>query len=141
MVSLRKRFSKNERRMMEELWSREKYRVMYHSQAHYERIRETLKRDPSLADIKALIGDAIRTPPTDGTVRNAVQHMWGYFKKQAEEEEKQEYRRLLDGFSSGGTREEELLRFIRALAEKYGVKYLLKSTILVSDQQKKDSPF
>ncbi|MFC7365859.1 MULTISPECIES: DUF1722 domain-containing protein [Bhargavaea] len=141
MVSLRKRFSKNDRRLMEELWSREKYRVMYHSQTHYEQIRETLKRDPPLADIEALIGDAIRTPPTDGSVRNAVQHMWGYFKKQAEEEEKQEYRRLLDGFSSGGTREEELLRFIRTLAEKYGVKYLLNSTILVSDQQKKDSPF
>lgn len=141
MVSLRKRFSKNERRMMEELWSHEKYRVMYHSQAHYERIRETLNRDQSLADIERLIGDAIRTPPTDGSVRNAVQHMWGYFKKQAKEEEKQEYQRLLDGFSSGGTREEELLRFIRALAEKYGVKYLLNSTILVSDQQKKDSPF
>ncbi|MGM9920512.1 MAG: DUF1722 domain-containing protein [Bhargavaea sp.] len=127
--------------MMEELWSHEKYRVMYHSQTHYEQIRETLKRDPPLADIETLIGDAIRTPPTDGSVRNAVQHMWGYFKKQAEEEEKQEYRRLLDGFSSGGTREEELLRFIRTLAEKYGVKYLLNSTILVSDQQKKDSPF
>lgn len=120
----------NERRLMEELWSREKYRVMYHSQAHYDQIRQTLKGQPALADIESLIGEAVRIPPTPGSVRNAVQHMWGYFKKHADEEEKQEYRRLLGGFSSSSTREEELLLFLRRLAEKYDVEYLLKSTIL-----------
>ena len=120
----------NERRLLEELWSREKYRVMYHSQAHYDRIRETLKADPSPADIETLIGEAVRIPPTPGSVRNAVQHMWGYFKKQANEEEKQEYGRLLDGFPSAEAGEEDLLRFIRKLAEKYDITYLLNSTIL-----------
>lgn len=130
----------NERRQMEELWSREKYRVMYHSQTHYDRIRETLKGNPALADVETLIGEAVRIPPTPGTVRNAVQHMWGYFKKVAVESEKQEYLRLVERFSSGPIHEEELLRFIRELAEKHGVKYLLNSTILESDPQKKDSP-
>ncbi|SEJ47167.1 Uncharacterized conserved protein YbgA, DUF1722 family [Bhargavaea ginsengi] len=120
----------NERRMMEELWSREKYRVMYHSQAHYDQIRQTLKGQPDLKEIEMLISEAVKIPATPGSVRNAVQHMWGYFKKQADEEEKEEYRRLMDGFSSGSTREEDLLLFLRRLAEKYDVEYLLNSTIL-----------
>lgn len=120
----------NERRMMEELWSREKYRVMYHSQAHYDCIRQTLKGQPDLKEIEMLISEAVKIPATPGSVRNAVQHMWGYFKKQADEEEKEEYRRLMDGFSSGSTREEDLLLFLRRLAEKYDVEYLLNSTIL-----------
>ncbi|MCW1927930.1 YbgA family protein [Bhargavaea beijingensis] len=130
----------NERRQMEELWSREKYRVMYHSQAHYGRIREILKGNPSFADIESLIGEAVRTRPTPGSVRNAVQHMWGYFKRQADEGERQAYLRLLDGFSAGSVREEELLCFIRQLAEKYRVGYLLNSTIIESGQHKKGSP-
>ncbi|WP_213421473.1 YbgA family protein [Bhargavaea massiliensis] len=124
----------NKRRQMEDLWSREKYRVMYHSQVHYGRIRETLKGNPTFADIESLIGEAVRTPPTPGSVRNAVQHMWGYFKKQADESERQEYRILLERFSSGSAREEELLSFIRRLAEKYRAGYLLGSTILESPQ-------
>ncbi|KZE37293.1 hypothetical protein AV656_12045 [Bhargavaea cecembensis] len=120
----------NERRLMEQLWSREKYRVMYHSQAHYDRIRETLKENPALSDIETLIGEAVRIPPTPGSVRNAVQHMWGYFKKEADDSEKQEYLRLVEGASSGTIREKELLQFLGELAVKYSAEYLLNSTIL-----------
>lgn len=119
-----------ERRKMEERWRTEKYLVMYHSQKHYEQIRETLKSDCRLADIERLITEAKHTPPTPGSMMNAFQHMWGYFKKQATPEEREKYSRLQQMESGSGQTEKERLGFIRSLAEKYEVGYLLESSIL-----------
>ncbi|EMR04881.1 hypothetical protein C772_03201 [Bhargavaea cecembensis DSE10] len=54
----------NQRRLIEELWGREKYRVMYHSRAHDDRIRKTLKADPSPADIETRSGKRSGSRPT-----------------------------------------------------------------------------
>ena len=120
----------NQRFEMEKLWRHEKYLVMYHSQNHYNQIREILKTDCDLKDIKRLIEEAKRTKPTKGSIINTYQHMWGYFKKYATDEEKALYQQKQQDFSENQLSEEALLEFIRSLAEKYNVKYLLNSSLL-----------
>lgn len=68
---------------------------------------------------------ALRVPPTLGSQRNAIMHMWGYFKKYAIAEEKTAYEQLLQADDFDG-----LLKLLKTLAEKYKVTYLLESRIL-----------
>ena len=107
------------------LWREEKYNVMFHSQNHYNAIRQAMKNKASYEEISALIGQALSLSPTEGSMRNACQHMWGYFKKYANPEEKKQYEQFIQK-----TNFSELISFLRKLAEKYGVTYLLESRIL-----------
>ncbi|WP_339196893.1 YbgA family protein [Solibacillus sp. FSL R5-0449] len=107
------------------LWREEKYNVMFYSQNHYNAIRQAMKNKASYEEISALIEQALSLTPTKGSMRNACQHMWGYFKKVANEEEKKQYKQLIQT-----TDFNELLAFIRKLAEKYEVTYLLESRVL-----------
>ncbi|AIF44386.1 YbgA family protein [Virgibacillus sp. SK37] len=118
------------RAVTEKLWSQEKYRVMFHSQRYYNHIREALKQDSSLEEIKRLIDEAIHVQPTKGSVINTYQHMWGYFKKYATREEKIAFQEKLEQFQNEVSDKQELVMFIRLLAEKYQVDYLLNSTLL-----------
>ncbi|QTD43228.1 YbgA family protein [Sporosarcina sp. Te-1] len=111
-------------------WSREKYRVMFHSQKHYNEIREVLKRGTDLERVDQLIEEAGKAEPTKGSICNAYQHMWGYFKKYASEEEREVYISMLDAFIDDKVGSEELLAYLNQLAVKYEVEYLLQSTIL-----------
>ena len=109
----------------EVLWREEKYNVMFYSQNHYNAIRQAMKNKASYEEVSALIEQALSLPPSEGSMRNACQHMWGYFKKVASEEEKKQYGQLMQT-----TNFSELLSFLRRLAEKYEVTYLLESRIL-----------
>lgn len=108
----------------EKLWREEKYHVMLHSQNHYNDIRTAMK-EARYAQVSALIAEALAIAPTTGSQRNAIMHMWGYFKKRATSEEKANYQQLLqlDDFK-------QLLKFLKELAEKYEVTYLLESRVL-----------
>ena len=121
----------NELTKMQQRWSQEKYRVMFHSQKHYNEIREVLKKGTDIERVDQLIEEAGKIEPTKGSVCNAYQHMWGYFKKYATEEEREAYLSKLDAFMDDNLGSEELLSFLRQLALRYKVEYLLKSTILV----------
>lgn len=113
------------RREAELLWRREKYAVMYYSQAHYNRIRLLMRENAAVADIQAAIAEAYSIQPTAGSQRNAIQHMWGYFKKYATAEEKQRYEQYIaeDDFLA-------LRHYLAQLAVQYDVAYLQESTIL-----------
>ena len=104
------------------LWREEKYNVMFYSQNHYNAIRQAMKNKASYEEISALIKQALSLTPTEGSMRNACQHMWGYFKKVATEEEKKQYEQLIQT-----TTFSESLTFLKKLAEKYEVTYLLES--------------
>lgn len=124
------------RREMELLWKKEKYLVMFHSQNHYQKIRETLKHDCTVRDIERLIEEAKKVEPAKGSVVNAYQHMWGYFKKQATEEERAAYMDNQQRYENGEADSAELIHFLRSLAEKYQKEYLLQSSILdVTEEQ------
>ncbi|MFS0877960.1 YbgA family protein [Solibacillus isronensis] len=107
------------------LWREEKYNVMFYSQNHYNAIRQAMRIKASYEEISALIEQALSLTPTEGSMRNACQHMWGYFKKSATAKEKIKYEQLIQTANFS-----ELLSFLRVLAEKYEVTYLLESRIL-----------
>ncbi|WP_217588212.1 YbgA family protein [Lentibacillus saliphilus] len=117
---------------MEKLWRREKYGVMFHSQTHYIQVRNVLKTKCTIEDVTRLIDDAKQIEPTKGSVLNTYQHMWGYFKKYATEDEKAAYKQNTLYFERDEVRADVLLRLILSLAKKYEVDYLLNSSLLIS---------
>lgn len=113
-----------EKKQAETLWREEKYHVMLHSQYHYNTIRTAMK-EANYTIVPSLISEALNVPPTTGSQRNAIMHMWGYFKKQATTEEKSTYQQLLQANDF-----DALLQLLKHLATKYEVKYLLESRVL-----------
>ena len=107
-----------ERGYIEKLWREEKYRVLLHSQS------------PSYNEINLIVKEAIQIPPSQGSVMNAYDHMWGYFKKLATEEEKETATKLKHQFKHQDIPIEDLLSFLRSLAYQYDVQYLKDSTVL-----------
>ena len=118
------------RGMIEKLWAEEKYKVMMHSQKHYNLIREELKKDISIETLEILINDAFKITPESGAVINTADHMWGYFKKVCTAAEKNEYMRLKEAYKKEEVPAEKMLAFIRKSADKYEVEYLQKTTVL-----------
>ena len=114
-----------EQKMTEILWREEKYHVMFYSQKHYNQIRQAMREQQSYEAIAQLISQALNETPTVGSMQNACQHMWGYFKKLANTKEKEQYRQLLNEGSF-----DQLLNFLKHLAKTYNVTYLLDSRIL-----------
>lgn len=109
----------------EQLWAASKYEVMYHSQQHYNAIRQLIRANPTYEEVVAQIEAAKQIEPTNGSKRNSCDHMWGYFKRHASEEEKQRYTMLKESEQF-----ERIRQFLKQLAHKYEVTYLQKSTIL-----------
>ncbi len=113
------------RQQTEKLWREEKYRVMFHSQKHYNQLRQAMRDLLPHEQIEQLIEEALQQTPTNGSMRNACQHMWGYFRKVATIEEKQQYEQLLITGKITA-----LLYFLQQLAIQYNITYLRESTIL-----------
>lgn len=118
------------RKLTEKLWREEKYRVMFHSQKHYDQIRKAMRDQLSYEQIEQLINDALQQTATEGSMRNACQHMWGYFSIVATPEEKQKYEELLKTCNIT-----TLISFLQQLATQYNVTYLIESTILQSKEK------
>lgn len=119
-----------ERGKIEKLWREEKYRVLLHDQNAYNKIRALLKESPSLEEVQFQINEAINHSPTTGSIINAYEHMWGYFKNIATENEKHKALMLKDDFMNHQIELDTLLSYLSQLANKYDIKYLQESTIL-----------
>ena len=117
------------RQKTEKLWREEKYRVMFHSQKHYNQIRQAMRDELAHDQIEQLIDAARQQKPTPGSMRNACQHMWGYFRKVATPEEKEKYEYLLNTFDIPA-----LLSYLQHLANQYTILYLQQSTILQKNE-------
>ncbi len=66
-----------------QLWSHHKYSVLARGTALYREIGREVAASPPAegGDFSALalrLTELLRTPPTEGGIRNAAQHMWGY---------------------------------------------------------------
>ncbi|BGE81666.1 YbgA family protein [Staphylococcus petrasii] len=125
-----------ERGYIEKLWREEKYHVLLHSQQSYNEIRELLKSSPSLQEVQLKIEEALSCEPTKGTVINAYDHMWGYFKNNATKAEKEQSKNLKNDFQNDVVTKNQLLTFLKELAQKYNVTYLLESRILQLNKTK-----
>ncbi|TDM02257.1 YbgA family protein [Macrococcus carouselicus] len=119
---------KEQKKAVEKRWREEKYKVMYHSQHHYNHIRQLMKEP--LTDIRILdaeINSAYTLTPTRGSMINTFQHIWGYFKKKATSQEKAHFMNLLDDLPATA---ERIISYLYELAIQYDVQYLKDSSIL-----------
>ncbi|MDT3959870.1 YbgA family protein [Staphylococcus kloosii] len=115
---------------IERLWRTEKYRVLVHSKQHYDEIRELIKQDPSYTTVKDKINEALKITPTTGSMINAYDHMWGYFKNKATPNEKEQYLTLKQQFQDNQIDASQIQQFLKNMADAYEVQYLIESTAL-----------
>jgi uncharacterized protein YbgA (DUF1722 family) len=65
----------------QQLWAQHKYSVMARDAAEYKRIGHWVasrKTTNGVSDLYPVLVLLLRCPPSEGNLRNAVQHMWGY---------------------------------------------------------------
>lgn len=120
--------NKEGKKAVESLWRKEKYKVMYYNQNQYNYIRQLMRNQlDDISLLEQVIRKTYEMTPTRGSKLNSYQHMWGYFKKIATDDEKVQYQTFIKDFDSNET---ELHTLLKQLAEKYDVQYLKNSSIL-----------
>ena len=60
--------------------------------------------------------------------------MWGYFKKEASEMEKQGLFAILEEYMEGKNNQESVIQYLNALLKRYPNEYLQESTFLTGEQ-------
>ena len=126
---------KNIKKECEELWAKNKYYVLSKSHKVYLEIREYLKENE--VDILVLnekIQKSSNIKESKKDFSNAVLHIWGYFKKEATEIEKQGLFNILEEYMGGKNNQKYVIEYINTLLKKYPNKYLQESTLLTGEQ-------
>ena len=124
----------NQKSQCQQLWARNKYLVLSHSSNIYNEIRQYLKNEEvEVSHVQELIDRACQIPEHRGQVCNAFQHIWGYFKKKATDDERKDYMLLLDRYRYGQASKEDVIAKTRDLLELYPNVYLQHSTLLKGD--------
>ena len=122
----------NIKRECEELWAKNKYYVLSKSHKTYLEIREYLKEEEvDILSLNEKIQKARDMEESKKDFSNAILHVWGYFKKEASENEKQGLFDMLEEYMDGKKSQTSVIDYINALLEKYPNKYLQESTLLV----------
>lgn len=107
-------------------WAQHKYWVMSRSQQSYNEIRSLAKGNLWNQEKHDIYNDLLKKLKTkmytNQTLRNAYQHIWGYFKKEATTEEIRAYTELINASVLERNR---LENFLKELAIKYEKNYLL----------------
>ena len=126
---------KNRRRECEELWAKNKYYVLSKSQKVYLEIREYLKeKEVDILSLHKKIQKVRDIKESKKDFSNAILHVWGYFKKEATEIEKQGLCKLLQEYMIGKNNQKSVIEYINILLKKYPNEYLQKSTLLTGEQ-------
>jgi len=126
---------RNIRRECEDLWAKNKYYVLSKSHKVYLEIREYLKeKEVDITHLNHKIEKVREMEESKKDFSNAILHVWGYFKKEASEIEKQEFFNRLEEYMDGKNSQESVIEYINALLEKYPNKYLQESTLLRGEQ-------
>lgn len=114
---------------LENEWSKYKYNVLESSPNNYNKIRELLKNKKAypVLDFYRLIENALENEPTTGNAINALQHVWGYFKDQADDKEKRRFEKLLKEYEQRKGKLKSVKNHLNKLAIKYNSEYLLDS--------------
>ena len=119
----------------EELWAKNKYYVLSKSHKAYLDIRQYLKeKEVDIVFINEKIQEVkdLKESKTDFT--NSILHIWGYFKKEASEIEKQGLFNILEEYMQGNKNQKSVIEYINSLLKKYPNKYLQESTLLTGEQ-------
>ena len=125
---------KDIRRECEELWAKNKYYVLSKSQKAYLEIREYLKKkELDILWLNEKIQETRDMKESKKDFRNAILHVWGYFKKDATDAEKQGLFSILDKYMTEQSNQEAVIEYIKALLKKYPNQYLQESTLLTGE--------
>ena len=126
---------KNIKKECEELWAKNKYYVLSKSHKTYLEIREYLKaKEVDILFLNEKIQKARDLKESKKDFSNAILHVWGYFKKEASEVEKQELFNILEEYMEGKNNQQSVIEYINTLLKKYPNKYLQESTLLTGEQ-------
>ena len=126
---------KNKRKECEEHWAKNKYYVLSKSHKIYLEIREYLKeKEVDILILNEKIQKVRDIKENKKDFKNAILHMWGYFKKQSSEIEKQRLFNTLEEYMEGKNTQEYIIEYINYLLSKYPNKYLQESTLLTGGQ-------
>ena len=127
--------NKEERVQSQKLWAKNKYLVLSHSSKIYLEIRTYLKKEEvSQNKVSELIKQAVSLPEDKGQVTNALHHVWGYFKKYATKEEKDNFFEMIEKYHNNKYKKEDLIKEVKHLLNKYPNKYLEESTFINGGQ-------
>ena len=126
---------KNIKKECEELWAKNKYYVLSKSHKVYLDIREYLKaKEVDIVYIQGKIQSVKDIEESKKDFNNAILHVWGYFKKDASETEKQGLFIVLEEYMEGKNNQNAVIEYINTLLKKYPNEYLEKSTLLTGEQ-------
>jgi len=126
---------KNIKKECEELWAKNKYYVLSKSHKVYLNIREYLKeKEVDIAYLQEKIQSAKDIEESKKDFHNAILHVWGYFKKEASETEKQGLFAILEEYREGKNNQEAVIQYLNALLKRYPNEYLQESTFLTGEQ-------
>ena len=126
---------KNIKKECEELWAKNKYYVLSKSHKAYLNIREYLKeKEVDIAYLQEKIQSAKDIEESKKDFHNAILHVWGYFKKEASETEKQGLFAILEEYREGKNNQEAVIQYLNALLKRYPNEYLQESTFLTGEQ-------
>lgn len=120
------------RKKIEQEWARYKYSVMSKSYADYTQIRRLMggKERVDVIDFYERIDASLQKEESLQNLLNTMQHIWGYFKKQADEKERKKILKQLQQFENGTISPKTVGKTLRFLSEKYGQSYLQESYFL-----------
>ena len=122
---------RNIRRECEDLWAKNKYYVLSKSHKAYLEIREYLKeKEVDIIFLNEKIQQVREMEESKKDFSNAILHVWGYFKKEASEIEKEEFFNRLEEYMDGKNEQNYVIEYINALLKKYPNKYLQESILL-----------
>ena len=120
----------------EDLWAKNNYYVLSKSHKVYLDIREYLKaKEVDIAYLQEKIQSVKDIKESKKDFSNAILHVWGYFKKDASETEKQGFFVLLEEYMEGKNAQESVIQYLNALLKKYPNKYLQESTLLTGENE------
>ena len=126
---------KNIKKECEELWAKNKYYVLSKSHKAYLDIREYLKeKEVDILFLNEKIQKVRDIKESKKDFSNAILHVWGYFKKEASEIEKQGLFNILEEYMQGKNNQESVIEYINTLLKKYPNKYLQESTLLTGEK-------
>ena len=118
----------------EMLWAKNKYYVLSKSHKTYIEIREYLKaKEVDILFLKERIQTVRDLEESKKDFNNAILHVWGYFKKDASEVEKQGLFTILEKYMVGKMNQNSVIEYIKVLLKKYPNKYLQESTLLTGE--------
>lgn len=116
-------------RPLEKEWARYKYLIMERSNETYNDIRKMFGNAGQVTALELYrkIDSALQKDIEVGQAINAAEHVWGYVKGIATQEDRQRFEKLIDNFLTGRNDIRSLKKFLLILTLRQNDAYLLES--------------